>query len=65
LLVGFPYYLIAQGNIIYKLILLIFFMLLLFIFKLVRVDELKNIVSMFRFRGKGNGKTISDFENIS
>ncbi len=63
LLVGIPYYLIARGNILYKIILLIFFISLLYIFKLIRVNELKNLMSMFRFRGKGSDKSLANIES--
>ncbi len=63
LLVGIPYYLFAQGNILYKLILLIFFLSVLYIFKLIRVTELKNIMSMLRFRGKSSDKSLANIES--
>ncbi len=63
LLVGIPYYLFAQGNILFKFILLILFLSTLYIFKLIRVAELKNIMSMFRFRGKSSDKSLSNIES--
>ncbi|MCX6149380.1 MAG: flippase [Ignavibacteriales bacterium] len=65
ILTGLLYYSVAINHIFYKMILFVFFFFLLYLFKVVKISDVKSMRNLFRFDSRSErGKNLSNTEDV-